>query len=272
MNEKLFEEDQAPEPSNNEAALGSDQTTSALSQMYFAIYNDLDGNPETAKCKAFGKYLTNREAFLSSIGALPRPEMVVEETASIALCKDIEPSVAAVVADDSFVNAKWNSALKYGSIACEGGAFDGCAIASRILMHHWQRTEEYKDAPRQERKREAKRLAALGWAEKNLRSGLALYDIEVNSLCNRNTTDCIFEELVSELQQIGGIGWEVRVARSCLTNEGGLAGALDLKKQLTNRDCAKACDNLEILIDEENLDPVSMIWARSSLVIPNAAR
>ena len=49
------------------------------------------------------KYLANREAFLSSIGALPRPEMVVEETASIALCKDIEPSVAAVAADNSFV-------------------------------------------------------------------------------------------------------------------------------------------------------------------------
>ena len=125
------------------------------------------------------------------------------------LCKDIEPSVAAVAADNSFANAKWNGALKYSSIACEGGAFDGCAIASRILTHHWQGTEEYKDAsPR--RKREAKRLAALGWAEKNLRSGLALYDIEVNSLCNRNTTDCIFEELVSELQQIGGNGWEVR--------------------------------------------------------------
>ena len=90
-----------------------------------------------------------------------------------------------------------------------------------------------------------------------------------NSLCNRNTTVCIFEELVSELQQIGGIGWEVREARSCLTNEGGLAGALDVKKVLTRKDsCDKACDNLETLIDEENLDPVSMIWAKKLVSYP----
>ena len=85
VNKKLSEGDQVLEPSNKEAGLRSDQTTSASPQTYLAIYNQLDGKPETAKCKDFGKYLANREAFLSSIGALPRPEMVVEETASITL-------------------------------------------------------------------------------------------------------------------------------------------------------------------------------------------
>ena len=145
VNKKLSEGDQVLSPATKKLVLIRSNHFSIATDV-FGNLQRLDGKPETAKCKDFGKYLANREAFLSSIGALPRPEMVVEETASIALCKDIEPSVAAVAADNSFVNAKWNSALKYSSIACEGGAFDGCAIASRILTHHWQGTEEYRDA------------------------------------------------------------------------------------------------------------------------------
>ena len=149
-------------------------------------------------------------------------------------------------------------------VACEA-CFDGCGVAARVT--YWHQTKKYKDAGRQKKMRESKKLARRGWAQKNTISGLVLYDHEVNSLCSGVGGDCGLEELIFELNEQDTDGWRVRELRACILREGNaLTNLFDIGAILsTSRKCISECKELKSLQTSKEMDPVSRHIARRLL-------
>ena len=226
---------------------------------------DLAGDPSKQKCETFGNYLKAKDLFDQAMDGMDLPEMISNEKASIELCKDINPEAASIFALNSYRRGNMNKALKYGEVACEGDAFDGCGVAARVT--YWHQTKKYKDANPQKKKQESKKLARRGWAQKNTISGLVLYDHEVSSLCSGVGGDCGLEELIFELKEQDTDGWRVRELRACIVKEGNaLTNMLDIGGALTrSKNCKAECAELKSLQKSTELDPVSLRVAKRLL-------
>ena len=259
--------EQPKQTSENEAVTSTSETTRTQNEpvlsrdqlnKMFDIQEQLAGAPSKEKCGAFGDYLKAKGPFRQAMDGMDLPEMISKEKASIELCKDINPEAASVVSVDSYAKGNWNKALEYGEVACEGDAFDGCGIAARVT--YWHQTKKYKDASRQKKIRESKKLARRGWAEKNTISGLVLYDHEINSLCTGVSGDCGLQELMMELDEQDSVGWRVRELRACIIKEGNaLTNMLDVGAALTrSKNCKTECAELKSLQKSTELDPVSL--------------